>query len=261
MKLHRITSILLHTWYHLLHSMETWVDIFWFSLIDVVIFGLIAIFFARSAGPEQVMVIVLGIILWEVTRVSQYSITVSAMWEIWSRSFSAMFVSPLTLSEFMTGQIISSFLKSLAALVLMAGATYLLYGFSITVLGPMIFVYVLGFFVFASALGFLAFAVILRFGTDVQSLSWSLIFLFQPVSAYLFPADVLPPVVRTIGYLFPFIYLNEAARSQLFTGVIRWDLIGTALVLGLVYFVLFYWIMVRTFKHSQDTGQFVRMQG
>ncbi len=255
----RIKTVIVHTGYHLRYSLEAWIDMFWFSITDILIFGLISIFFAKTGGGE-VQFLLLGLLLWEVVRVGQYSVAVGAMWEVWSKSLSSFFVSPLTFQEYLTGQIISAFFKALAAFFITAFLSAILYHFSVLTLGLMLPIYIVGHLVFAWALGMLALGLIFKYGNDIQALSWSLVFLFQPIGAFFYPVSVLPVGIRWIAYLFPPAYINEAARFQLIEGIVHWQYLGIALLLNVFYFLAGYLFVKKMFYGSIESGRFVRME-
>ncbi len=257
MKWHRISASILHSFYHLTHSVETWVDLFWFSIIDVVVFGFISQYLSR--GVDSGTFLIAGIILWEVVRVVQYTVTASMLWEIWSKSFSSMFISPITMWEFLLGQIISSLIKSLMVMTIVASIAYFLFNFSIFTLALSLPLSLLSLFVFAVATAIFILALLLRFGTNIQSLAWGLIFLFQPISAIFYPLSVLPPAVQVISLASPITYIMESTRSQLSTGTIIWHYLFTSLLVSLIYLILCVVFMNSMLAWSKKTGAFARM--
>ena len=198
----RLKVVLLHTWYHFWHSMETWVDLFWNPIIQTWIYALIALSFAKEGDPRGFNVIV-GMIFWQIIWVGQYAICVGALWEIWARSFSSLFISPLTMGEYIVGQMISGAVKSLLAVAMTSFVAFILYNFSIFSIGWMLPIYYLEFLIFSWATGFMVLSLIFRYSTQVQSLSWALIFLVQPFGAVFYPVTVLPESVRWIAYTLP----------------------------------------------------------
>jgi len=256
----RIKAILLHAWYHLNHSVETWIDLFWFSLINIFVFGLITIYFVQEGNTQQVAYILQGLILWGVIYTGQYSITVGALWEIWSKSFSSLFISPLTLDEFVIGHMLGGLFKSIAVFLITAGVSLALYNYSIFQLGWILILFYFELLIFAWSAGIFILSLILRFGTNIQSLAWGLVFLVQPISAVFFPVDVLPQQIRWLSYAFPVTYIFEAARSKISTGLINWQYIAYATLLNIVFFFLCYLLMKKMMQRGRETGSFARME-
>ncbi len=93
MNIQRIKTILIHTWYHFTHSMESWVDLLWNPVVQILVFAFIGK--SLTAGSDQIVAqnMVLGMIFWNIIWIGQYAIALGALWEIWSASFNTMFVT------------------------------------------------------------------------------------------------------------------------------------------------------------------------
>jgi ABC-2 type transport system permease protein len=258
MKLHRVWASALHSWYHLNHSMETWVDLFWFSLIDILVFGMISSALLQSS--QQAAFLVIGIIFWEIVRIGQYTVTVGLLWETWSKSFSSMFISPLSIWEYIAGQTLSGVAKSVVVTVMVSVIARLVFDFNILQIGILpLLLYFTVLMTFATAAGIFVISLIIRFGTNIQSLAWGLIFLVQPLSATFYPVSALPDFIRPVAYLSPVTYVMESARHQLTDGSVLWMYLGIAAALSLLYLALSVWVTERALHHSKNTGSFARM--
>lgn len=255
----RIHTILLYSWYHLTHSMETWVDLVWFPVIEVLVFGLLA-FFIDSQAKGFAEIILTGLIMWEVVRVVQYSISVGVMWDVWSKSFTSLFISPITMVELMIGHSLSGIAKAIFMLFFLSTLSFFLYGFNLLAVGPMLLVYLLLLSIFSISAGLFVIALILRFGTDIQSLSWSLVYLFQPISAVIFPLEAMPEKFVWISYLSPVTFVMEALRYQMKHGVIRWDYLVFATLGSFIYLAACSLFLSLMQSWAKKTGAFARME-
>ncbi len=263
MKRHRISAILLHAWYHFIHSRETWADIFMIPVLQLLVFVFLALVLSQAAGVAgevQGRTLVLGMIFWNIISVGQYAIAVSALWEIWSRSFSSLFISPLTMDEFLVGQMVGSLVKVSFAFGLAALVGFLLYGFSIFSLGFMLPVYIVELLVFAWGTGMVALSLIFRYGTDVQALSWSLVFFVQPLGGVFYPVSILPAPLRVVGETLPTSYIFDAMREQLLSGRVSGADHVPAMLLCLSYFIAGYLLVQRNYRWAKRTGAFARME-
>lgn len=259
MNLHRIRTIVLYSWFHLNHSMETWVDLLWMPIMEVLVFGFLS-FFLQSSTQEIAVVILFGVLIWEALKVVQYSLSVGMMWDVWSRSFSSLFVSPLRMQEFLAGQAIAGMLKATGVLIFLSIPVYFLIDTTLLQLGWSLIPYLALLFTFAIALGMITNALILRFGTSIQSLAWSLVYLWWPISAVLYPVAVLPKFLQPVAYVSPITYVMEAIRYQLSTGVTMWSYLGQAALLTAVYFILATLFFRFMYRWSLRTGAFARME-
>lgn len=261
MSIKRIKVSILHTWFHAQHSMETWVDLFWNSSLQMLVFAFIAVAFAEGNDPLHGSYMIAGLVFWNIIWSAQYGITVGVLWEIWSRSFSSMFISPLTFEEFLIGQAVSSAVKAVIAVGVTALIGTLIYHFSLLVFGWMLVIYFIELFVFGLAMGMLVLSLIFRWGTDVQSLSWSIVFLVQPFGAVFYPIQTLPVQIRWVAYGIPTSYIFETIRGQLRDGSINTQYLVIATLINVIYLVVGYLILRATHNGSKQSGKFARLEG
>ncbi|MDO8451718.1 MAG: ABC transporter permease [bacterium] len=261
MNIHRIKISVLHTWYHFLHSMETWVDLFWNSILQMIVFSFIAVVFSRGEDSLLGVYMLTGMVLWNVIWAGQYGLTVGVMWEVWSHSLTSLFITPLTLEEFLIGQAVSSTIKAAISVILTALVTYVIFGFSVLTLGWPLLLYAIELLVFGWAAGMIVLSLIFRMGTDVQSLSWSIVFLIQPFGAVFYPVQVLPEQIRWIAFGIPTTYIFETVRGQLRDGSINGAYLAIGTVLNVIYLVGAYFILQRTYAASRKSGAFARLEG
>jgi ABC-2 type transport system permease protein len=167
----RIKSVILHASHHLTHSMETWMDIFWFPMIQAFVFGGVAIYFSKTSGQATGMFVVMGIILWYAMEAGSYSITVGTLWEVWAKSFSSLFVSPLTIEEFIAGHMIFGLFKQIATVIVLSIVGNLTFHFSILSVGVTLPIHLLILIEFGNASGMFILCMIHRYGTRLQSLA------------------------------------------------------------------------------------------
>jgi ABC-2 type transport system permease protein len=200
------------------------------------------------------------VILWEVVRVIQYSITIGIMWDIWSNSFSTLFISPLQMKELIIGHALSGLIKALFVFVVLNICSVVFFAFTPLIIGWSIVLYFLLLAWFSILAGIFVFGLILRYGTDIQSFSWSLIFLFQPLSAVFYPVSALPVSIRWFAYSSPITYAMEAFRYQMSTNQIDWTNIGLSVLVNTIYTILILLHFSRMFTFARKTGAFARME-
>ncbi|HUZ77934.1 MAG TPA: ABC transporter permease [Chloroflexota bacterium] len=240
-------------------SVEVLVDLPWFSVMTVVVFGFITKFLSTVVDPTVARYLFLGTLLWEVIRIAQYSMSLAALWNIWSHNFCNMFITPLSVVEYVLAQILSATLKAAVLFLLVATVAAVGFGFNLFAIGvgnlALLFANLL---VFAWSIGLLILGIILRLGTRIQALAWGFVFLFQPLSAAYYPLKVLPPALQWVARAFPPTYVFEAARASLARPAIHWDDISLAAAENAFYFVLCCAFFSFMYRRSRQTGQFAR---
>lgn len=262
MSLKRVWAILLQEVYITKRSLEVLVDLFFFSTITLIVFGFTSLFLTGKVHTGAAYYLVMGMVLWEIVRVSQYSITVECLWNIWSRNLSNMFVSPLTMREYIFALMVSATLKSLIVFTLMGLLAAFAFKFNIFSLGFInLSLFFLNLLIFSWSIGLFILGLILLFGTRIQALAWSLIFIFQPLSATFFPVKILPLFLQPLSYLIPSTYVFEAARFSFGNHRIAWGMLGLSLIENMIYFGFTVWLFRKMFAKSKENGQFARNEG
>jgi ABC-2 type transport system permease protein len=194
-----------------LFPMVTWVA------IDIVLWGFITRYLntVSGAGVDFVPTLLGGVLLWDFcTRIMQ-GVTTAFLEDVWSRNFLNLFSSPLSISEYISGLVITSVATSsigVVVMLLLATGIFHLQFFSMGL--PLIgFLTVL--FVFGISLGIFGSAVVLRFGPASEWLLWPLPALLSPFAAVFYPLAVLPQWMQGVAHALPPAYVFEGMRTLL----------------------------------------------
>jgi len=259
-KVRPIAGIVLRQFYLLrgspvrLFPMVTWVA------IDIVLWGFITRYLntVSGSGVNFVPTLLGGVLLWDFcTRIMQ-GVSTAFLEDVWSRNFLNLFSSPLSISEYILGLVITSVLTScvgLVAMVLLATGVFHLQFFS---LGVPLAAFLMVLFVFGITLGIFGSAIVLRFGPASEWLLWPLPALLSPFAAVFYPLAVLPPWMQAVARALPPADVFEGMRSLLnglpFAGTLL--LQGTAVAaLELILAAYFYG---RIYRHAVRSGLLAR---
>jgi ABC-2 type transport system permease protein len=227
--------------------------------MTVIVFGFVTKFLATVMSPTIAQYLYLGTLMWEIIRVTQYSMSLGALWNVWSHNFSNMFIAPLSMAEYVIAQMISGAIKALVLFALVTLIALWLFDFNLYSMGlGTLTLAFLNLLWFAYSIGLFILGIILRLGTRIQALAWGLVLIFQPLTAAYYPLAVMPPVMQTVARAFPPTYVFEAARASLSTPEVRWDWTLTAAFENVLYFVLSVWFFQYMYRRSRETGQFAR---
>jgi len=255
----KILSIVMQEIYLSRRSLEVIIDLGFFSIISTIVFGFVAVWLAGTGNKQSALYILVGLNFWNIVSISSYSIAVGTLWNIWSRSLTSVFVAPVSMKEYMAAHVLSALLKTAVIVVITSMIIVFVFKFNIFSLGLINWMLIFfNLFLFACSVGFTTLGLILRYGTRIQALAWSVSSLFQPLTAALYPINVLPPPLQTVAYALPPTYVFEATRVYINSSIIRFDLYLTSFVLNIVYLTLslsFFWFL---FNKSKETGQFAK---
>jgi ABC-2 type transport system permease protein len=259
MSLERIRAVLLQEGFITARSFEVLFDLPFFSLITVVVFGFVTKFLSSVMDPTAAQYLYMGTLMWEIIRITQYSMSLGALWNVWSRNFSNMFIAPLSMTEYVLAQMLSAALKAVVLFALVSFIAAVVFGFNMFDMGPgNLTLSFLNLLWFAYSIGLFILGIIFRLGTRIQALAWGLVWIFQPLTAAYYPLSVMPPVLQSIALLFPPTFVFEAARAGLSSPVIQWEYFLIAAIENIVYFALAIGFFEFMYRRSRQTGQFAR---
>jgi ABC-2 type transport system permease protein len=262
MSLARIKAMLLQELYITRNSYEVINDVVVYPLWSIIIFGFLTLYLSGVAGGAVASYVLLGTILWQAVNITQYSIAVGTLWEIWSRNLTNIFITPITNIEYLVSYTISGTIKSIVVITLGSLLSYWVFNFNILDIGIFnLLLHFINLTIFAVGFSIFIIGLLFRFGTRIQAFSWGLITFFQPLMAVIYPVSILPKPLQAVAYMLPPTYVFEAARFNVTDQTIQWQSIITAFLLNIVFVALSIVFFNSMFRKSKNIGQFARLEG
>jgi ABC-2 type transport system permease protein len=242
--------------YNFKHSYDRLSDAFYWPVIDLLIWGLTSKYFI-SLAPDSglIMTAVLsGLLFWIITWRGQYEITINLLTELWDKNLINLFVAPLKFSEWVASLIVIGILKAFISIVFASVIAYFLYDINILMFG----IYLIPFFFLLIMtgwwIGITIAAIILRYGTKIQTLAWTVTWAVAPFSAIYFPVSILPDWAQKIAYIMPSSYIFEGMREIVFTNSLSMEKIWICLVLNVLYVSLSLLFLRNSFQKTLNRG-------
>lgn len=261
MNLRRIWALNLRQLFALRRSWARITDLFYWPLLDLMFFGFLSLYFSRRQGTPLVVGWLLGgLILWDVFFRVQQGISVSFLMELWTRNFINLFVTPLTVPEFLAAMMVWGLIKISITMTLMTVVAFLLYHFNIFTLGPSLVPFLAGLILFAWAVGTVVTAIILRFGQSAETLAWSLAFLFQPFGAVFWPMAVYPRWLARVLMVLPLPHIFEGMRAVLAGQPLPVGSLVAAFALDAIALALAFGFFGYMFSVARQRGLLLKMQ-
>jgi len=262
MSLNRIKAILLHEIHITIHSYEVFNDLLLYPLFSIVVFGFMTLYLVGSTGKIVANEVLSGMILWQVVNITQYSIAVGCLWDVWSRNLTNIFITPITVTEYLFSYAVTGTIKALIVIVLASILSSVVFHLNILSMGIVnLFFICLNLILFGFSFGVVMLGLIFRFGTKIQAFAWGLLNVFQPLMAVIYPVAILPGPLKMISYLLAPTYAFEAMRKSLN----HQNGVFTDLAYSLAFNFIFLFGAVMFFKYmfrkSKETGQFSRLEG
>ncbi len=217
MKWRPIAAIVLRQFYLMRSSPTRVLPMVAWVAVDIILWGFISRYLdsVASTGVNFISSLLGAVLFWDFfTRVMQ-GVTMAFFEDVWSRNFINMFATPLLISEYLTGLVLTAIITSLVGLLVMLVLATWLFGLPFFSLGLLLLPFLLVLFLFGIALGVLASAMVLRFGPASEWLVWPIPALLSPFVGVFYPLSTLPAWMRAVGHLLPPSYVFESMRAVL----------------------------------------------
>jgi len=259
MRLSRILALLERQWYLLRGSPTRVAPLFGFVVVDIVLWGFITRYLNTAAGTMDFVTSLLGAVVpWDFCVRVLHGVTMAFFEDVWSRNFLNIFASPLTVTEYLAGQVLSSMFTSSIGLVAMVVIATGVFGLSFSVYGVMVIPFLLVLFLFGIAMGILGASVILRWGPAAEWFVWPIPAIIAPFAGVFYPVQTLPAWMQPIARMLPASYVFEGLRAIAAGSSFRaWTLLVAA-GLAVGYVLAACWAFVRVHQHAVRTGLIAR---
>jgi ABC-2 type transport system permease protein len=259
MKLHRIKAMLLNYYYFSINSWDRLFDVFYWPVLDIFIWGFMTHFIAGISDFNILNTILGGIILWVFVWRASQDLVVYLLESYWSRGIYYLFASPLKSSEYVISLGILGVLRSIVAFLLLALLSMVLYGFnffSFNLVHISMFIALL--LLFGWGLGIIVSSLVFRFGTRVQVLAWSTIWIIQPFSCVFYPLSALPAWAAKIAVVLPTTHIFEQLRASMSGMPLSYGSLAYAACFIVVFIVVSSLVLVQSIKAARVRGSFAK---
>jgi ABC-2 type transport system permease protein len=247
MRASRVLAIALRQAYLLRNSATRVLPLFAWVAVDILTWGFFSRYLDRVAQPGMDFVPALlgAVLLWDfLTRVMQ-GVTMAFFEDVWSRNFLNLFATPLTVSDYVAGLVLTAVATSLVGLVAMLVLATAVFGLSLFAYGAAAIPFLLVLFLFGLALGILGAGMVLRLGPASEWFVWPIPAILSPFAAVFYPVSALPGWMQAISRLLPPSYVFEGLR-----GIVRGEGVAAGtLALGVVLALLYVAAAWLFFRH------------
>lgn len=234
-------------------------EVFYWPLLDLLLWGFVTVYLSRNAVPGFVAFFVGALILWDMLFRSQQGISVSFLEDVWSRNLLNIFVSPMTAAEYIASLLVISIVKLLLTSTVMITLAWVLYSYNIFHLGILLVPLIANLIIMGWAIGIITTALILRFGQETEVLAWGVALFFQPISAVFYPVSVLPQPLNAIARFTPSSHVFEGMRAIVATGIFPTEDLVWAVCLNAVYITAALAFFSWNFKMVKKKGLLVKI--
>lgn len=257
MKLYRIWGLTLRYLYLFKHSLDRLSDAFFWPTVDIILWGMTSSYFAKNlegGGSTLVLGLLGGIILWIFPWRSQYEIAVNLLEDLWNRNLVNIFVSPVKFMEWVITLLLLGVGKAIISFTYASLLVYFLYSANILSVGLVLVPWAVLLIMFGWVFGLLVAGIIMRYGTKIQTLAWTSIYIVAPFAAVYYPVSSLPSWAQSVASYVPASYVFEAMRFAASGSPLPLNDLIWPTFLCLIYFVIAMLMIHRSFSHILKRG-------
>jgi ABC-2 type transport system permease protein len=258
--LRRASAIVLRQFYLMQGSPARVLPLFAWVAIDMVTWGFITKYLnaVSGSGFNFVPSLLGAALFWDFFIRVMQGVTTTFFEDVWSRNFLNVFATPLSISEYVSGLVLSSIATSSVGLVVMLGLATAVFGLSFFVYGVLLVPYLLVLFVFGIALGVIGCGIVLRLGPASEWFIWPIPALISPFAGVFYPLSTLPVWMRFIARLLPPSYVFENMRGIVLNRPGSPVALFWGAALDVIFLLLAGWFFRAIYHHAVRTGLIAR---
>jgi len=248
-----VNGVVFRHLYNFKHSWDRLSDAFYWPAMDIFLWGFTSNYIMQQAGnvPQIIVLLLSGLILWQVVWRAQYEISVNLLEEMWNQNLANLFASPLRVREWITGVFILGVIKMFFSISFAVLLAYIFYKTNIFDLGMYLIPFMISLMVTGWAIGLIVAGLIINYGMRIQTIAWTGIFLLAPFSGIYYPISTLPQWAQRVAMFLPTSYIFEGMRIIVARGNVFWGTLLISFILNfflLTFGVIFFIFMFRKSK-------------
>jgi ABC-2 type transport system permease protein len=260
MSFRRTFTIVLRQIYLIRGSFSRVFPLFAWAAVDMILWGFLTKYLntVSSSGFNFVPVLLGSVLLWDFFIRIMQGVTMTFFEDVWSRNFLNIFATPLSVSEYVSGLVLSSIATSVVGLAAMLFIAVVLFKLSFFVYGLMAIPFLFVLFLFGISLGIFGSALVLHFGPASEWFIWPIPALISPFVGVFYPISTLPYWMQLVSRFLPPSYVFEALRAVIASSAASWITLLWSAALAAGYILLAYWFFKRVYKHALRSGLIAR---
>ncbi len=256
----RVGAVVLRILYLYRGSPQRVFPIFIWVAVDILLWGFLTRYLnSVSLAPVNFVPALLGaVLLWDfLTRVMQ-GVTMAFFEDVWSRNFLNLFATPLRISEYLAGLVITAICASFLSLVATIVFAWAAFGLSFLTYGMALAPFITVLFLTGIAMGVGACGLVLRLGPASEWLIWPIPMIVSPFAGVFYPVAVLPGWMRPVAAVLPPSYVFEGMRAVVAGEPAPWGALAVGAALALAYLALACVFFAAVYKTAIRTGLIAR---
>ncbi|HVZ52448.1 MAG TPA: ABC transporter permease [Pseudolabrys sp.] len=256
----RVGAMVRRYWYLLRSSWPRVLDLIYWPTVQMLMWGFLQMYVAQNGGlfARAGGVFIGAVLLWDILFRGQLGFSISFLEEMYSHNLANLMMSPLRPSEFVSALMIMSVVRLSIGMVPVTLLAVAFFGFNLWSLGLALVAFFVNLMLTSWAIGIFVAGLLLRNGMGAESLAWTIMFLFLPLTCVYYPVSVLPHWLQYVAWALPPTYVFEGMRALLIEHVFRADLMIQAFAFNVVLFAAATFAFLRLLRSARDQGSLLQ---
>ncbi len=229
--LRRVAAMVRRYWYLLRSSWPRVLDLIYWPAVQMLMWGFLQMYIAQNAGyfAQAGGVFIGAVLLWDILFRGQLGFSISFLEEMYARNLGNLMMSPLRPAEFLAALMIMSLVRLAIGMIPVSLLAIAFFGFNVWSMGFALAAFFVNLILTSWAIGVFVAGLLLRNGLGAESMAWTIMFLFLPLTCVYYPVSVLPHWLQYVAWCLPPTYVFEGMRALVIDHVFRADLMLEAL--------------------------------
>jgi ABC-2 type transport system permease protein len=234
----RVAAMVRRYWYLLRSSWPRILDLIYWPTVQMLMWGFLQMYVAQNAGffARAGGVFIGSVLLWDILFRGQLGFSISFLEEMYAHNLANIMMSPLRPAEFISALMIMSVVRLSIGMVPVTLLAIAFFGFNLWSMGFALAAFFVNLILTSWSIGIFVAGLLLRNGMGAESLAWTIMFLFLPLTCVYYPVTVLPVWLQFVAWALPPTYVFEGMRALLIDHVFRADLMLEAFAFNILLF-------------------------
>jgi ABC-2 type transport system permease protein len=252
----RVGAMVRRYWYLLRSSWPRILDLIYWPTVQMLMWGFLQTYVAQNGGffAQSAGVFIGAVLLWDILFRGQLGFSISFLEEMYSHNLANIMMSPLRPVEFIGALMIMSVVRLSIGMIPVSFLAIAFFGFNLWSLGLALVAFFANLLLTSWSIGIFVAGLLLRNGMGAESLAWTIMFLFLPLTCVYYPVAVLPVWLQYVAWALPPTYVFEGMRALLIGHVFRADLMLEALAFNVVLFAAASFAFLKLLASAREQG-------
>ncbi len=256
----RTAAMVRRYWYLLISSWPRLLDLIYWPTVQMLMWGFLQLYVSQNSGffASAAGVFIGAVLLWDILFRGQLGFSISFLEEMWARNLGNLMMSPLRPAEFISALMIMSIVRLMIGMIPVTLLAIAFFGFNLWSLGFALVAFFINLILTSWAIGIFVAGLLLRNGMGAESMAWTIMFLFLPLTCVYYPVSVLPQWLQYVAWCLPPTYVFEGMRALMIDQDFRTDLMIEAFAFNIVLFAAAAYAFTRLLESARVHGSLLQ---